>query len=348
MIAMFVYISSLLLALSFKSTNLSPFYINMASNIDKQKDLNISLSDLLSSYPVLNKKCYIINESITKIKDVAIKKEENLDLSVMDSLEEPSTPVYVSYDKLTIKDSDKYQRVVLGDINILNYSSRKDINYKSLLSNNITLSKKNDKLLIYCTHTSESFKNSERYKFDYSGNYRSRDSRYNMLSVASIMSTRLIDKGISVVFNTTPHDYTSYTNAYTNSKNTIKNELLQNSEFGIAIDVHRDAYGDLSQSSTVNINGKKVAQIMIVLGIGTTGYENPYADYNLSLALNIMKEGVKMYNGLFRPILIRSSRYNQDLNKGSILVEIGATGNTLEEVYYAARCFANVLVKIYK
>ena len=75
---------------------------------------------------------------------------------------------------------------------------------------------------------------------------------------------------------------------------------------------------------------------------------NKYWEENLSLALQIVKKGEEMYPGLFRHVLVRDARYNQHLNKGSLLVEVGATGNTLEEAYYGARCFANILSKIYK
>ena len=55
-----------------------------------------------------------------------------------------------------------------------------------------------------------------------------------------------------------------------------------------------------------------------------------------------------MYPGLFRPLLIRDSKYNQDTNKGAILTEIGTTGNTHEQVYYAVTCLGNVLDKVFK
>jgi len=47
-------------------------------------------------------------------------------------------------------------------------------------------------------------------------------------------------------------------------------------------------------------------------------------------------------------MLIRNSVYNQDLNRYSLLIEVGATGNTLDEAYYATRCISNLLDIIYK
>ena len=36
-------------------------------------------------------------------------------------------------------------------------------------------------------------------------------------------------------------------------------------------------------------------------------------------------------HGLFRPIIVRNSRYNQHLTKAATIIEVGATGNTLEQ-----------------
>lgn len=117
---------------------------------------------------------------------------------------------------------------------------------------------------------------------------------------------------------------------------------------GLIIDVHRDAYGDLYDSPTVNINGVEVAKIMVVVGVGTSSYENPYWENNLAIGMQITKKGEEMYPGLFRQMLVRGSRYNQHLNDGSILIEVGATGNTLDEVYYAVTCLSNILDQIFE
>ena len=50
-----------------------------------------------------------------------------------------------------------------------------------------------------------------------------------------------------------------------------------------------------------------------------------------------------MYQGLFRPMIVRNSRYNQHLAKGASIIEVGATGNTLEECLLSMQCLANVI-----
>jgi len=209
------------------------------------------------------------------------------------------------------------------------------------------LEKGKDDVLIYSTHTSETYTNSDIYKFSYSGTYRSRDGKYNMLSVAHILNKTLNERGINTVFDTTAHDYTSYDSAYKNSMKTITKNLEKYKEFGVIIDVHRDAAGDLTFGPETTINGKKTAMLMLVVGVGYPGVENKYWKENLSLALRIATVGEQMYPGLFRHVLVRDSRYNQHLTPGSILIEVGATGNTLEEAYYGARCLGNILGNIY-
>ena len=322
------------------------------SNLIPVNDVDFTASDITKIYPVLNEKSYIVAEEKLEIvkqeisNNIAEDKEEtkSFDGSAVEAFS--FNPNKAS--NLKISYTSNYQKAKLYGITITNYATKTDIDYEGLMNKEINLSKVRDKVLLYCTHTSESFVNSNGYKFNYTGTMRTKDAKYNMLSVASVLKEKLQEKNFNVTFDTTPHDYTSYDNAYTNSRATIKNNLNKNGKFGLMIDVHRDAYGGLNNGPIVEINGKRVALIMIVVGIGTKGYENPYWETNLAIAMQIMKKGEEMYPGLFRPLLIRDSKYNQDMNEGAILTEMGTTGNTHEEVFYAATCLANVLNEVFK
>jgi len=322
----------------------------MASNIRQAEKLNISKYEFMMMANKINSPFLISddeNNNTPKVENVdkANKKEkDSFDTSAVDTVDafaikkEPN---------LEIKNTDQVQKINVYGMNISNYSSKRDIDILSLFEKNIVLTKKSDPILIYSTHTSESYTNSDRYKFDYSSTYRTREAKYNMLSVGSVLTNALKENNMNVIFDTTPHDYGSYEIAYTNSRKTIENAIASNERIGLAIDVHRDALGDLTKGLTVDINGKKVAQLMFVMGVGTASYENPYWEDNLALALKIQKLGEEMYPGLFRGMIIRNSKYNQDLIKHSFLIEVGTTGNTLEESYFAARCLANILNKFY-
>jgi len=333
-----------------KSSYISSNILSMASNIRQAEKLNISKYEFMMMANKINSPFLISddeNNNTPKVENVdkANKKEkDSFDTSAVDTVDafaikkEPN---------LEIKNTDQVQKINVYGMNISNYSSKRDIDILSLFEKNIVLTKKSDPILIYSTHTSESYTNSDRYKFDYSSTYRTREAKYNMLSVGSVLTNALKENNMNVIFDTTPHDYGSYEIAYTNSRKTIENAIASNERIGLAIDVHRDALGDLTKGLTVDINGKKVAQLMFVMGVGTASYENPYWEDNLALALKIQKLGEEMYPGLFRGMLIRNSKYNQDLIKHSFLIEVGTTGNTLEESYFAARCLANILNKFY-
>lgn len=338
-----VSISALLLNHGFMKN----LIISLGTNIVPLNEKTMGISDIAKIYPVLNKDNYIIAKEETK-EEVPIveekKEEKKFDGSAV------STFAYNKNNEADIKISytSTYQKVKMYGFTITNYADKTDIDYAGIMNTDLSLSRNKDKILLYCTHTSESYVNSPGYEFSYSGTMRTKDAKYNMLSVAGVLRDQLIAKNFNVILDTTPHDYTSYDNAYTNSRQTINNQINANGKFGLIIDVHRDAYGSLDNGPTVEINGKEVALIMVVVGIGTEGYENPYWEANLAIAMNIVKLGEEMYPGLFRPLLVRGSKYNQDINKGSILTEVGTTGNTHEEVYYAVTCLANILDKVFK
>lgn len=298
--------------------------------------------------PMFNSKNYVIDKAIVDpkpvIEDVKAEEEYKFSGDVVNAFAggvNNNSEVSITY-------TSDYQKVRLYGITVYNSSSKTNLDYPSFINKDIKLSRKDNKILLYCTHTSESYVNSDNYKFEYSGTMRTRDARYNMLSVASVLKDSLIKKDFNVILDTTPHDYASYDSAYENSYETIQKQLNGNENFSLIIDVHRDAYGDLYDSPTVNINGVEVAKIMVVIGVGSSSYENPYWERNLALGMQITKKGEEMYPGLFRQVLVRGSRYNQHLHNGSILIEVGATGNTLDEVYYAATCFSNILDQIYE
>lgn len=330
----------------------SPNVIYFASNFRQAEGKNVKISDVLNIYGIYNKGNYIFDESIP------IEKAEKLDpqkdaIKILDNIVKDKNEQSVFEEKNgtnveITENSENIQRINLNKMKILNYSSKRDLDFKTLATSNITLTKKSDKILLYNTHTSESYANSENYKFEYSGARRTLDANYNMLSVAKKFKENLDSKGFEVIHDTTPHDYGTYTSSYARSRITVKSALATMGNAGIIIDVHRDATSDLDYRPVVNINGVQVAQCMLVMGVGSDVTNNPYAEDNLKLAFKIQQIADEVYPGLFKPMIIRNSIYNQDLNKYSLLIEVGASGNTLEEAYLATRCLSNLLNIVYK
>ena len=96
---------------------------------------------------------------------------------------------------------------------------------------------------------------------------------------------------------------------------------------------------------TAVINGKKAAQIMIISGCdddGTLGFPN--WEYNLRLAVRIQKSLSDLYPGLARPLDFCARKYNENMTKGSLLIEIGTEVNTLEEAKYSGELLGKALV----
>ncbi len=325
-----------------------------ATNVREKTEKNLDITAFLKAYPVLNVDNYIVAKAETtpvveKEKETPKDVVQSLDTSFFDaSIVDVNTEnVVLKETEMTKKSTKTYTRIDIDGVTILDYSTKK-IDYEELMNMEVKLKKAEDKILMYSTHTSESYTNSELYKFKYSSNFRSKDAKYNMLSVMHILNETLKEKGITTVMDKTSHDYTSYNSAYKNSMNTLNKNLKEHSHFGLVIDVHRDASSDLTFGPKVKINGKDTAKLMIVIGVGYQSLENKYWKENLAAALKIAKIGEAMYPGLFRHILVRDSRYNQHIEDGSILIEVGATGNTLEEAYYGVRCLGNIIDRMYE
>ena len=201
-------------------------------------------------------------------------------------------------------------------------------------------------ILIYHTHTCESYTPCETYNYTMTGNYRTTDDNYNVIRVGTELTTYLTQKDFNVVHDGTYHDYPSYSGSYTRSLETAK-KLLEEKEAGIVLDIHRDALGNGdTYGPTVMVNGQRVAQLMFVIGTDGGGLEHPNWVQNLKIAVKIQEKANEMYPGLFRPMIIRNSRYNQHVSPGASIIEVGATANTLGECLLSMQCLANVLEEV--
>ncbi|MEG0072951.1 MAG: stage II sporulation protein P [Clostridia bacterium] len=317
----------------------SSFFKGLASH--KLSALSVMLLFLILSFNFCNN-IYLEYSAQTKIKSNEINcllEQEDMSPEVLKKFEMHANPVILSETK-------NLQKINLNGIGINNYSSTRNLDFAQIMKNNINLDKGKDKILLYNTHTSESYNNSLKYTFSYTGTYRTTNASYNMLKIGDVLAKKLNKYNIKVDQDTTPHDYGAYENAYKRSKATIEKRLATD-KYAIIIDLHRDALGDLNKGLVTEINGEKCAQLMFVVGMGTNGVYNKYALDNLSLALNITAIANANYKGLFRTMLIRNSKYNQDMNKCSLLIECGTTGNTIDEVENSMKYLSKLLNELY-
>ena len=134
-------------------------------------------------------------------------------------------------------------------------------------------------------------------------------------------------------------DYPSYNGSYERSAETVKGYLEEYPSIKIVLDVHRDAIdrnGTLVRPITT-IDGKKAAQLMIIAGSDDGTMNMPNWRDNLRFAAAIQRQAEGAFEHLMRPIFFCYRKYNQDLTRGSLLLEFGSHGNTLEECLYTAR-----------
>ena len=186
------------------------------------------------------------------------------------------------------------------------------------------------------------------YEYEATGNYRTTDLNYSVARVGTELTNYLKEKGFNLTHNTTYHDYPAYSGSYARSLNTLEG-LLEWKNTQLVFDLHRDAVGSSNEyAPTIKINDNYVAQIMFVIGTNGGGLEHPNWVQNLKIAVKIQEKANEMYPGLFRPIIIRNSRYNQHLTNGSSIIEVGATGNTMEQCILSMQCLSNVLAEVCK
>ncbi|WP_295586913.1 stage II sporulation protein P [uncultured Oscillibacter sp.] len=204
-------------------------------------------------------------------------------------------------------------------------------------------------ILILHTHGSESYTPAGDVDVVWSGDHRTTDSRYNVVAVGDAMAEVFSQAGISVLHDRTLYDYPAYSGAYDRSLAAIESYLAQYPTIRFILDVHRDAIEDSqgNQYKVVSdVDGQTSAQMTLVVGSDGSGLSHPDWMENLKLAVALQNNLLMDHPTLMRPILLRNSRYNQHATTGSLLVEVGAAGNSPEEAALAGTLFAQGMVEL--
>lgn len=204
-------------------------------------------------------------------------------------------------------------------------------------------------ILIVHTHGSEAYSQTDGLTYQESDPYRTTDCSRNMVRVGEEMAQIFRENGFEVIHDTNLYDYPAYNGAYDRSGAAVKDWLAKYPTIKIILDVHRDALVGTDGSIYKLVseeNGEKVAQVMLVVGTDGSGASHPYWIDNLALAIRYQQELISDYVTLARPIVLRNSRYNQNLSTGSLLVEVGGHGNTLTEALAGARLFAQSVSQV--
>jgi len=204
------------------------------------------------------------------------------------------------------------------------------------------INKKDVEVLIEHTHTTEAYFNNG------SNTDRNLDENKNMIAVGEKITAVLNERGIKTVHDKTIHDYPSYNGSYGRSLTTVKNNLAKYPNIKVVLDVHRDSIERNNKKVKVcaNINGKTSSQVMLVIGTNAMGLSHDKWRENFKFASHIQSRANEKYPTLMRPLNLRQERFNMHMTTGSLIVEVGTSGNTLDEALLGAESFASVLADV--
>ncbi len=366
-----VFVVIFIIITSVRKMNISSINLSMLNNL-KFIDDTILLSSYFNKDDLKHesglKKILVSELVIFSTEEELMEKENQEEVTEFQEVEEPKQ----NDENQKIQENNEiFQESVVTDIDtslpteVIATNNKKDTftnTYNSvkiknesqyqltqeMLIPNVELSNKKD-IIIYHTHTCESYTPTEVNNYVASGNFRTTDLNYSVARVGTELANDLQARNFNVIHNTTYHDYPAYTGSYTRSLSTIKSILNDNKNAEFVIDLHRDALGsNSSYAPCVKIGEEKVAQIMFVIGTDGGGLEHKDWLYNFKFAVKIQEKANEMYPGLFKPIILRDSRYNQHVTKGACIIEVGATGNTLEECNKSMKYLSSVLAEVMK
>lgn len=125
--------------------------------------------------------------------------------------------------------------------NTVRVNNQTGYDIKEILDNPNYEIKNKNKIIIYHTHTCESYTSSDAYKYEMTGTYRTTDLNYTVSRVGDELAKNLEAAGKTVVHDKTYHDYPAYNGSYGRSLKTMEKVLEQNKDAEITIDLHRDA-----------------------------------------------------------------------------------------------------------
>ena len=243
--------------------------------------------------------------------------------------------------------SAKY--ITSGNVSIYNHTGY-SLDIGALLEAAPSLTSQGDgpKVLIYHSHATEAYTMDGTDIYKESDRYRTLDTEQNVVRVGEEMAAVFEAAGIGVIHDTTLYDYPNYNDAYRRSLEGMSAMLEQYPSIVLTLDVHRDAL-EATDGTIYKVVAGSVddcAQVMMVMGSDSGGQLHPNWKVNLALALSIQDALTQKWATLARPTVLRASRFNQHLSTGSILVEVGTHGNTLQEAITAARLYARTVADL--
>lgn len=215
------------------------------------------------------------------------------------------------------------------------------INPKQLLEYDVTIDKTmpGPHILVYHTHSQEAFADSVEG-----------DKSTTIVGAGAKLSQLLREEyGYEVYHHTGEYDLDTRDDAYAKSAPALEEILEQYPQIQVIIDLHRDGV-DESRHLVAEWEDKKVAQFMFFNGlsyINTKGpidyLPNPNLQGNLALSFQATLTANEYYPGLTRRTYLNGYRYNMHYREKTMLIELGAQTNTVDEIMNACEPLAHIL-----
>ena len=229
-------------------------------------------------------------------------------------------------------------------VDSVTYINPSELNASELLGKDlrIDLSTGGSKILIYHTHSQETFADSDN------------DPSTSIVGIGRYLTEILNNKyKIPTMHHEGVYDLINgkldRSEAYEFAKPEVEQILAENPSIEVVIDLHRDGVADTTHLVT-EINGKPTAQIMFFNGLSRTrvngdlvGMANPYLQDNLAFSPQMKIAAETKYPGFARRNYLRGYKYNMDLMPRMLLIEAGAQTNTVEEMRNAMEVLADLL-----
>lgn len=220
------------------------------------------------------------------------------------------------------------------------YIDGQQLNVEKLLSYDMRLQTQSDQpqILIYHTHSQEGFVDS-----DFS------DPSTTIVGAGELLARYLRGYGFHVIHHTGKYDVDNRDYAYSYAGPAVEEILKENPSIEVIIDLHRDGVAEDTHMVT-QIGDKTMAQFMFFNGLSRTvargdiAYlKNEHIDENLAFSFQAQRVANAYYPGLARKIYLKGYRYNMHYRGKSLLIELGAQTNTVEEIMNAVEPLANIL-----
>ena len=197
-------------------------------------------------------------------------------------------------------------------------------------------------ILIYHTHASEGFVDSV-----------AGDKSTTIVGAGAKLAQLLREEyGYEVYHHTGIYD-DARDEAYAEAAPALEEILEQYPQIQVIIDLHRDGVAE-SRHLVADWEGKDVAQFMFFNGLsylntkGNIDYlPNPNLKGNLSTSYQATIAASEYYPGLVRRTYLNGYRYNMHYREKTLLIELGAQTNTVEEIMNACEPLAHVLDTVF-